>query len=1253
MKEQEIINKEEKEDFSTPVQNDDSKNKNEDAYFIIIIPREEKIDFVGLNYQTQNKINPIIIYKKTIEKEDKTYIEEIVFKFKKSPKNKEKYEGKKKSNESTKYKIQLIEGEHTYNITFSLKDDCFVYQPELKKGNKYLENPLREIIDQNIVPLYNKLDIFIEALKKDNESYKKEEKLYEDTINLYEDKKQFSLLVTLFLKIYKEKKDLCSKLLKIFSRINSEENTDKFNDLKKEVKTFKEIFSNARDIMKENNYNPIHFYGFLFCYLHYYDKENFPKMIEQFYEENADILYEILIQYYSHFFNPLKQSQKFYNGFVQYALKKEMKLKYFKRILEYIEDIETFLFVINSNKREILKNYEELRSDPIKISGNLKLVKYSVNNIEKRENNNFRVKSKESSDDDNESDEDNIKSVNKLKNIEKEFDKINELIMEIIEYSKKERILVIYLKSTFWINLVKEYNYPNLENIRNVHILRDLFKNYNELINDLYEENKKSQEYKNNKDDIYYNIKNDINRYYGRDEFAFILNKNINNFIENDKERLTNAEILGTVVYFNPYFSIRDKIDKERYKYNRQTYIFDYINFDKITETFIKTFRNLNFETVFEENIVDYINKITGKIKNIQTFGNIIKLVNVEEIKYDKQKEYYLILEEKYKLFVKDNIKLIKEEKELNKGIKIIAEFISKIFLFENNNRFLDEEISLLENNIKSLIYLELISTYNEEKYKNQKNHIYEIYLEKCSTKEGRDNIIELIRKLKYDDKKYFIYEKLLQKCDFTKEEFFSNQENYKIQTLCLLNKELLKESQKENEQDKKRELKLNILAPAHQGNIYAENLVKTLDNILSDLERGNITKKDLQRFLNIKNEKVWEEGDEKEQEKDKNESKQINCEIDHDQYVKDKLLLITLIIENYDPIAKYAEYKKNIEYINEQIKKLKFIKDSLMIYHRNIYIGQINEITNILYEIENSPIYKFKFDQTRESIKNLLIYLPICSEINNVKDFLLFQKLFENIQGRDQSERFDEAYKKLKELKILFSEKGDIEKIFNHLNYRDIFNNIKNELENKSEFQSKKFMDQMIEYFEIKDNKIKKELKMIINSKKYEKIVKSIKYFFDNFSNKKLTSLENMNINLSEMNYSILLKTLNQLKSDGIFDYELNSHCYSVFTYFYEKKEAIDFLKSKLETNLQEFEKKLKNNLDKTNRSISIEDIEDTIECLKKFKPLLDYDAKEILKYITLLDEVSITKFENFSKKYGSIIELDRKKGKDNFKAL
>ena len=118
----------------------------------------------------------------------------------------------------------------------------------------------KQPIDQNIVPLYNKLDIFLEALKKVNEIDKKEEKLYEDTINLYEEKKEFSHLITLFLKIHQKKKNLCSKLLEIFYKINSEENTDKVNDLKKEVKIFKEVYSSSKDIVQKDKYNPIHFY---------------------------------------------------------------------------------------------------------------------------------------------------------------------------------------------------------------------------------------------------------------------------------------------------------------------------------------------------------------------------------------------------------------------------------------------------------------------------------------------------------------------------------------------------------------------------------------------------------------------------------------------------------------------------------------------------------------------------------------------------------------------------------------------------------------------------------------------------------------------------------------------------------------------------------------------------------------------------------------------------------------------------------
>ena len=74
---------------------DDSNDKNKDAFFIIIRTSEEKIDFKGLNYETENKIKPSIIFNKIIDKEDKTYLEEIVFKIKKKTKKKRKKYGQK------------------------------------------------------------------------------------------------------------------------------------------------------------------------------------------------------------------------------------------------------------------------------------------------------------------------------------------------------------------------------------------------------------------------------------------------------------------------------------------------------------------------------------------------------------------------------------------------------------------------------------------------------------------------------------------------------------------------------------------------------------------------------------------------------------------------------------------------------------------------------------------------------------------------------------------------------------------------------------------------------------------------------------------------------------------------------------------------------------------------------------------------------------------------------------------------------
>ena len=1231
-----------KEDDKKEELNDEGNDNNYEIYLIILIPNEEKIDFQGLSYRAKPKIDPKIIFKNRIEIGDNTYLEELVFMFRRKKKKKEK---ENESSKSTKYEITFFENEHIYNIKFSSKNECFIYQPKLEIGNKFLDI-IPEPIPQNIIPLCTKLDIFLEALKQTKDINQKEEKLYKDTIDLYKNKKQFSLLITLFLKIYEKNKELCGQLIEIFYKNNDDENNDKIDDLKKNLKSFKDIFSNARDILDESNYNPIHFYGILFCYLHFYEEKNFPKIVEEFSVGNAKILYEILIHYYSHFINPLKQNQKFYDDFIQYVLEENKEIKEFKKIINYIEDIETYLFVINKHKETIFKKYKELRSEPLEMDASLKLLKHKKDKAEKSATNEKEINELEISDEDDE------KGLEEADNIENECHVIIKLIESIIGFSEREKTLAIYMRRTFWINLLEQYDIPDWENISNCHKLRELYKKYDNLVNILYEKS---------------DIKNDINEFFSRDQFAIILNKLIKEFLEKKQKSLTNAEKLGCVRKFNPYFNIIDERDKNKYINNRETYIFDYVNFSKITPAFIKSFHIFNFEKVFENMIIQYINKITEKIKDIQTFGNIIKLIDEKRMKEENQKDYFLILEKKYCSVIKYNIKLIKDDKELKNSVKIIAEFVSKIDLFYENTLFLEKEIGSLEDNVRSPIYLELITEYSEEKYKPQKEFIYNEHLKtnEIITKEGRDKVIKLVKNLKDNDRNYFIYEKLLKACHFTEDEFFSNHENYKIQQLCLLKEELDKESQS------KKVKELDIIKQRENGNENAKNLEGVLNEINEELERGKITKRDLERFLNIKKvQKNVINGTKKEK-----ELKNMNAiENDKsDKYPKQKLGLIALIMigKNYDPKEKYLEYKNIIDGINQKVENLILIKDSLMIFHRNKYINDIREIAKILDETENKPIVNFKEDKWIKSIDELYNrHKDLCKKINEVKDFLLFQKIFDNAQGKDQEARFNDAYNKLGDLKILFGKNPEnIEVIFNAKPFEKIFKDIKEELGRKDEKKSDEFLEQMKKNFNIMNEKVIKDLKMLINSKKYEMIVKSIDYFFWNFLNKDL-NLPEESKKLSEQPLDKLNSFLLELNKKKYYDYESNNIYYRVFTSIYEKKEAMDFLirkineapepkyfenlnDKKLQKKFEKLSEKLQNNLDPTNRSITIDDIDDTIDCLKHVNLLLDKKIPDIIKYLSSLDEPEIKKFESFSKKYASIIALDMKSGGDSFKEV
>ena len=337
-----------------------------DIYLIVLIPKETE------NKKTENPneisftsdIVPKIYYEKDIKTGKETSLEHKVLLLKVDCE-------KRKENP---YIIEYLIGNDIYTIKFEVKKNSFVYDINLEKGDYYIDNIFNVVIHQdNIIPLYNKLDLFLEALQKNNEN-NKIEKLYEEAIELYKQKKEFNFLIFLFLRFY-EDKNLCQKLLPklldAFNEVKGIENP-KVDINFANLETFNKIYSN-KEFIETNNYDPITFYGIIICYLYYYDENNnyFSKLIKELYKENYKVVYEILIMFNSHFLKPIYQDLEFYQNFIKYIIENK-DIKIFRKSLNYLKDIETFVSVINCQKEKILEYFKDI--EPITIKSELKLI---------------------------------------------------------------------------------------------------------------------------------------------------------------------------------------------------------------------------------------------------------------------------------------------------------------------------------------------------------------------------------------------------------------------------------------------------------------------------------------------------------------------------------------------------------------------------------------------------------------------------------------------------------------------------------------------------------------------------------------------------------------------------------------------------------------------------------------------------------------------------------------------------------------
>ena len=1065
---------------------------------------------------------------------------------------KKKKEHKSKEDKNVdEIEIQFQIGEKdNYIIKFNVEDKLFYFDIDLKKGNKFLTNIAKEIIEQNIINYFQKLEIFISALKENKEEAKIDT-LYDEAITLYSKKKGFYLLISLFINIY-EKQNLCPKLIEEFKKMNkekkNEKNMDRNEDLSSYLSAIIKIANDADTIIKNNKYNPINFYGILLSYLNYYDYENFNKYFKKIYKESNGVLYEILIIYYSNFLNKIIQDATFFEKFIEYAINNK-EFDIFENSLNYILDVETFIDVINKKKEIIFKKYGDSNFKTIKIKYNLQINK---------------------------------------KGEGKEIDNIIAMIRSIIDFSREKNKLLIYFSSNFWINILKHYNEPNAINIDKCFELRKLYVEYYKLIDKLFKESKKEDEKK---------MKTDIKKYIDRDEYAFVLDNNIKIFIKNNlnNKNFSDSEILGYFTQYDPYF-IEDK-----YKYKIDTFIFDFIKFDSTDKQFIETFKKLKFEEIFRDNINDFLNKIVSKINSIQKFGIIMDLINVDNIKdrnedngrNKRDKEYFLLLKQKYEYIIKKEIETLKE-KELPKAIKIIAKFIILLYNKDDKDKtikFLKESIDK-DKKISPLIYNELMINCQDDKYETMKNFIYKKF---ASNLININNIKKLIDTLKIDENKNKFLRELMEKCKFTKEEFYSNKLNNKIDLLC----ELFEEG------------KINS---SNREDINFNIIEDVLDKIKVELD-GDITKQELEEFL-------------------KNDEKVV---------IK-RLKLISFIMHKYDPKQVYVDLKKNIESINKDIKDLTYIKNSLLIFHRNFYLKHINDITDIISDITKKNLKSNKDERTQEKINNLKRMIMLCEQVNQVKDFILFKVIYDEAYGSDQKILFAQAYANLNQIYSDLDGNEGIDIIYKK--NKKIFDKIKDILSNN---ESK--ADQLIEQIKnhnkglLKDRtEIINDLTIIFKSKKYEMDLKSIFFFFESINpddNRWNKNIPKEYETLSNMDLITLKKTLESLKKVNIYNYEEKTNYFKLFTSLYEKKEAIDFLISKIDQNIDY----LYDRIEPTNRTISIEKIKDCAECIKIFKKFKEFkNNSDLFEYIKKdINDEKIQLFVSFSKNYSSIIELDR----------
>jgi len=284
------------------------------------------------------------------------------------------------------------------------------------------------------------------------------------------------------------------------------------------------------------------------------------------------------------------------------------------------------------------------------------------------------------------------------------------------------------------------------------------------------------------------------------------------------------------------------------------------------------------------------------------------------------------------------------------------------------------------------------------------------IYYKK--TENIRENILnEFLNKL-YDEKSKNL---------FSKDDFFTDKQNQRISLLCTLY-----ENGKIKQSDE----------------LYYDNIIKLLQEINGDLN-GNIKKETLEKFLKIDESLV---------------EKKINFK---DSIINRRLNLIKLILEGFNPEVKYGEIKSQFDKINEELTKLQFIKDNIIIYFNQTYQDLLQKLIEVINN-KNKEIKQYKEGRIKTLLDECDQLEATAEKISKVKNFLLFNVIYEINESNDETKNFKIASEKLDEIGNSLKTKKATE-IYDL--YKNIFEKIREKISNNEE-KAQQFIKDLKEYY-------------------------------------------------------------------------------------------------------------------------------------------------------------------------------------------